>query len=327
MTQTYTTFRKRISALVAAMPDFAFYQYRYLRVHHHFCQFQRPLRFSEKIFHRMRYPSPLFSQLADKVEVRRYIADAVGTQYLVPAHLVAEQVTPETFDALPDSFVMKANHSFGQLHIVRDKRQEDPVELARLANSWLASKFLAGMREKHYGFIRPRIIFEQALLSDGQPPDDYKFNVFNPGPGREPYIFIQHMQGRFRQLTQDLYGADWRPAPFRLLNQKSSDRLAPRPAQLDEMLQVARKLAAPLGYMRVDMYLYQGHVYVGELTLTPGAGRYIMEPKEWDERLGAKFGWPEPLPSVDVPPDGTATTDATPGMDPWNRSTAKAHTP
>jgi hypothetical protein len=111
------------------------------------------------------------------------------------------------------------------------------------------------------------------------------------------------------------------------LNQKSSDRLAPRPAQLDEMLQVARKLAAPLGYMRVDMYLYQGHVYVGELTLTPGAGRYIMEPKEWDERLGAKFGWPEPLPSVDVPPGGTATTDATPGMDPWNRSTAKAHTP
>ncbi|MCX7513948.1 ATP-grasp fold amidoligase family protein [Frateuria hangzhouensis] len=295
-----------------ALPDAAYYHYKYLRIHGQLCRFERPRRFSEKIFHRMRYPSPLFSQLADKVEVRRYIAGTVGTQFLVPAHLVAEHVTPETFDALPESFVMKANHSFSQLRIVQDKRDEDPVELARLANGWMTSQFSARMREKHYGFIRPRVIFEQALLTNGRPPADFKFNVFNPGAGQKPYIFIQHMQGRFEYLTQDLYEEDWRPAPFRLLNQKTSGRPAPRPVQLDEMLQIARKLAEPLGYMRVDLYLHQGRIYVGELTLTPGAGRYIFDPKGWDEILGAKFGWPEPLASRGLPSGNGSTTEAAP---------------
>ncbi|MGN2247468.1 ATP-grasp fold amidoligase family protein [Frateuria sp. GZRR35] len=313
MTRKLKAFREQVSPLVMALPDCAFYQYKYLMTHGRPCRFEQPRRFSEKIFHRMRYPSPLFSRLADKVEVRGYVANAVGSQYLVPAYLIAEKVGPETFDALPGCFVMKANHSFGQLRIVLDKRDEDPVVLARLANQWMASEFPMRMREKHYRYIRPRIIFEHALLTDGRPPADFKFNVFNPGPGQKPYVFIQHMQGRFEHLTQDLYLEDWRPAPFQLLHQKTSGCVAPRPEKLDEMLHVARKLAEPLGYMRVDLYLHQGRIYVGELTLTPGAGRYVFEPKAWDEALGAKFGWPEPGPyGEDVPPNGrNATAPAT----------------
>ena len=312
MTSKLKAIKERMSPLVMALPDCVFYQYKYLMAHGRLCHFDTPRRFSEKIFHRMRYPSPLFSRLADKIEVRSYIANTVGAQYLVPAHLISEKVTPQTFDALPNTFVMKANHSFGQLRIVHDKHDEDPVELARLANHWMASEFPMRMREKHYRFIRPRIIFEHALLSDGRPPDDFKFNVFNPGPGQKPYIFIQHMQGRFEHLTQDLYLEDWRPAPFKLMNQKTSGRVAPPPAALEEMLQVARKLAEPLGYMRVDLYLHQGRIYVGELTLTPGAGRYVFDPKTWDETLGVKFGWPEPAPCEELPPSGRTTATATP---------------
>jgi hypothetical protein len=311
MTQTLKAFRERMSPLVMALPDCVFYQYKYLFTHARICRFQQPRRFSEKIFHRMRYPSPLFSRLADKVEVRSYIANTVGSQYLVPAHLITERVVPETFEELPESFVMKANHSFGQLRIVHDKSQEDPVELARLANTWMTSEFPIRMREKHYRYIRPRIIFEHALLTERRPPDDFKFNVFNPGPGQKPYIFIQHMQGRFEHLTQDLYLEDWRPAPFRLQHQKTSGRLSPRPEHLEEMLRIARRLAEPLGYMRVDLYLHQGRIYVGELTLTPGAGRYIFEPKEWDETLGAKFGWPEPALHEDIPSSGGSAATMT----------------
>ncbi|MEI7035763.1 ATP-grasp fold amidoligase family protein [Fulvimonas yonginensis] len=294
--------RDRMSPVVMALPDCVFYQYKYLLAHGTLCNFAQPRRFSEKIFHRMRYPSPLFSRLADKVEVRSYISATVGTQYLVPAYLICDQVVPGTFDALPECFVMKANHSCGQLRIVRNKQAEDPAELARLANLWLTSEFPIRMREKHYRAIPPRILFEQALLTDGKPPADYKFNVFNPGPGQKPFVFIQHMQGRFEYLTQDLYLEDWSPAPFKLLHQKTSGSTAPRPKPLEEMLHVATRLAEPLGYMRVDFYLHQGRVYVGELTLTPGAGRYVFEPREWDETLGARFGWPEPAPREGLPP-------------------------
>jgi len=295
-----------------ALPDCVFYQYKYMLAHGRPCRFEQPRRFSEKIFHRMRYPSPLFSRLADKVEVRSYIADTIGTQYLVPAYLISENIQPETFDSLPDSFVMKANHSFGQLRIVRDKRAEDPRELVKLAHAWMESECPMRMREKHYRTICPRIIFEHALLTDGKPPADYKFNVFNPGRGQKPYVFIQHMQGRFEHLTQDLYLADWTPAPFKLLHQKTSHCLAPRPELLEDMLRIAHALAEPLGYMRVDLYLHQGRIYVGELTLTPGAGRYVFEPREWDGLLGAKFGWPEPVPHGGLPPSRRSATATTP---------------
>jgi hypothetical protein len=241
----------------------------------------------------MRYPCPLFSQLADKVAVRDYIARTAGPQYLVPSYFSCDKVTPETFEKLPETFVMKANHSAGQVKIVKHKREEDLQQLVALTNAWLTSDFPLRMREKHYRHIPPKIIFEQALLTDGQPPADYKFSVFNQTGGKKPYVFIQYMRNRFEKLVQDLYLEDWSPAPFKLRHQRTIGTLAPKPETLDEMLAIAKKLASPFGYLRVDFYLHDGKVYVGELTLTPGAGGYAFDPPDWDEILGEKFGWPE----------------------------------
>lgn len=286
--------KRAIKRFFNSLPDPVFYQYKHLLIHRRFCNFRRPKRFSEKIFHRMRYPLPVFSTLADKVAAREYISGIIGPQYLVPAFLVSETVTPETFGALPRSFVMKSSNGFGQVKIVHDKAEEDPAELVALANGWLASRAASRSREKHYLPIPPRIIFEQALLDGGNAPDDYKFNVFN-APGREPFVFIQHMHGRFRDLQQQLYMEDWSPTPFKLelaLLHESEQRTE-KPAALEEMLALAKKLASPFGYLRVDFYVHQGRIYVGELTVTPGAGSYVFAPRTWERRLGERFGWPE----------------------------------
>lgn len=286
--------RKMARDLFYALPDAIFYQYKYFSFHRRLCNFRRPKRFSEKIFHRMRYPSPVFTMLADKFAARDYIARKVGEQYLVPLILSCDVVTPETFDALPQAFVMKSTNGFGQVKIVRDKSQEDIQALSDLANTWLAGSSATKSREKHYLPIPPRIVFEQALLDGGGAPDDYKFNVFN-SPGSEPFVFIQHMHGRFVDLQQKLYLDDWSPAPFklelRLLHESSA--VADKVEQLPEMLALAKQLAAPFGYLRVDFYVHCGRVYVGELTVTPGAGSYVFAPRSWDRKLGDKFGWPE----------------------------------
>lgn len=291
--------------LAGWLPDAVFYQYRYFITHRHLCNFRHPRSFSEKIFHRMRHPRPFFSRLADKLAARDYITDRVGEQYLVPLYHSCKQVTPATFDGLPHTFVMKSNHSAGQVYVVHDKSQENLSALADLANSWLDGGVTVRKREKHYRAIPPRILFEKALLEeDGHPPDDYKFNVFNPGGGRAPFVFIQYMRGRFVHLTQDLFLADWSPTPFKLRNQKCHGTPSPRPAQLEDMLRLATCLAEPLGYLRVDFYLHRGRVYIGELTLTPGAGYYVFTPREWDLWLGQRFGWPEG-PTPDISPTGS----------------------
>lgn len=241
----------------------------------------------------MRYPLPVFSTLADKVLVRDHIAKIVGEEYLVPAFFSCKIIESSDFDRLPNAFVMKANHSAGQVKIITDKRKECIKELTDLANNWLRSNFASTAREKHYGHIEPQIIFEHALLTNGCPPADYKFNVFNEGKNSEPYIFIQYMQDRFGAITQNLFLEDWSPAPFERSGQKSSNAKIEKPEALNEMLRVAKKLSDKFGYMRVDFYLHDGKVYIGELTLTPAAGSYTFNPSEYNTILGKKFSWPE----------------------------------
>lgn len=301
--------REKLAGLLEYLPDPVFYQYRYFITHRSLCNFRHPQRFSEKIFHRMRHPRPLFTRLADKLAARSYIAERVGERYLVPLYHSCEKVTAATFDLLPNTFVMKSNHSAGQVQVVLDKRQEDPVALAEMANAWLKGGVTERKREKHYRAIPPKILFEKALLEDGNPPDDYKFNVFNPGAGRTPFVFIQYMRGRFVHLTQDLFLADWTPAPFQLHNQKRHGSPSPRPPLLDEMLKLATQLAEPLGYLRVDFYLHEGRIYIGELTLTPGAGYYVFAPRDWDLWLGQRFGWPERLAPEQTVTDNRPSRD------------------
>lgn len=289
-----SSMKKAASRLFHSLPDIVFYQYRYLSIHGRLCNFRKPGRFSEKIFHRMRYPTPVFTMLADKLAARNYIAEKVGPEYLVPLYLACDAVTPETFDALPSSFVMKSTNAFGQVKIVRDKSREDSRKLSDLANAWLASNAALKSREKHYLPIPPGILFEKPLLDGDDAPDDYKFNVFN-APGREPFVFIQHMHGRFVDLEQELYLEDWSPAPFKLELRllREGSRASERVEQLPEMLALAKKLAEPFGYLRVDFYVHRGALYIGELTVTPGAGSYVFAPRVWDRLLGDRFGWPE----------------------------------
>lgn len=289
----YTIARNTKRALLSSLPDRLFYQYHHIKNHKSLCNFSKPESFSEKIYHRMRYPAPNFSILADKVLVREHIKNIIGEQYLVPAFFSCKTVNTTTFSNLPNTFVMKANHSAGQVKIVIDKRNENLEDLAALANSWLRSDFSTVQREKHYKLIEPQIIFEHALLTNGNPPADYKFNIFNDNKNSKPYVFIQYMQDRFGDITQNLFLEDWTPAPFTRTGEKQSNTQIEKPKPLDEMLLIAKKLSKGLGYLRVDFYVHNDKVYIGELTLTPAAGNYTFTPSKYNNILGEKFSWPE----------------------------------
>ncbi|CEA01311.1 hypothetical protein BN1049_00373 [Pseudomonas saudimassiliensis] len=292
------------SSVVEVLPEWAEYQLRYLKRHGRFCSFSNPQSLTEKLHHRMRYPLPHFSRLADKVLAREYIGATVGERFNVPLYAAAELLTASQFEHLPDSFVMKTNNSSGSVRIVPDKSKEDVSELTALGNAWLREDFSRRRGERHYKAIRPQVLFEQALLTADGPPADYKVHVFNPAEG-ESFLFIQVINGRFGRMTQNLFSEDWQGLPFRLgdkLSPSTDAQVTRPPAVLAELLDVARRLAQPFGYARVDMYVYEGRIYVGEITFTPGAGAFKLYPEEWDRKLGALFRWPElPVPPQDAP--------------------------
>ena len=69
-----------------------------------------PKTFNEKIqWLKFYYRDPLMTKCADKVEVRNYIKDTVGEQYLVPCLGIYNNSEEIDFDKLPNQFVLKVN--------------------------------------------------------------------------------------------------------------------------------------------------------------------------------------------------------------------------
>ncbi|EAJ0707546.1 glycosyltransferase, partial [Campylobacter coli] len=58
------------------------------------------------------------------------------------------------------------------------------------------------------------------------------------------------------------------------------------PYKLKKMLKLASLLSIDFDYIRVDMYLVDSKIYIGELTFTPNCGKAKIEPAEWDLKLG-----------------------------------------
>lgn len=276
------------------IPTPAFHIIRYLLIHKRWPNFKNPKTFSEKIFYRMINPRPIFSLMADKYAVREYIRSAVGEEYLVPLIFHGPELTDVEFNKLPKRFVMKANHSAGDVLLVTDKDKYDCASLNKISRQWLERDFSIRAREKHYASINRKIIIEEMLGDGVNPPDDYKVNIFRSPEGEEPFVFIQHMWGRGGDLSQVLYDKNWNVLPFQRMSELP-DVKPPAPGNITEMLDVATALLNNLSYLRVDFYSIDGKLYVGELTITPGAGNYTFTDKSADIFLGERYQWPESM--------------------------------
>ncbi|WP_196053671.1 ATP-grasp fold amidoligase family protein [Paracoccus lichenicola] len=243
--------------------------------------------FSERIMLRNAKPDPRFSILSDKYEVREFVQGMIGPDHLIPVYKVVDDLKDLDFTSLPDAFVMKATHGSRWVKLVEDKHKENPEDLKALAASWLSQSYYPAFRESHYKSIKPRIIFERLLLQDGLPANDYKIHCFRKN-GKLTQI-VQVHSDRFGHHKLNLFTSDWMPLDIRLVHERAPAETVKKPAQLDEMLDIADRLSTGINYVRVDLYESSGQVFFGELTFTPGAGLMRLQPPDADRQWAALF--------------------------------------
>ena len=97
--------------------------HRYVRIHGKPLNLTNPQTFTEKLFWRMitwnRGDMPQrFRQLADKYAVRTHVAKTVGEEYLIKILWQGSDPRAIPFDRLPAEYVIKPNHSSGEVIIV-----------------------------------------------------------------------------------------------------------------------------------------------------------------------------------------------------------------
>lgn len=219
----------------------------------------------------------------DKYEVRKYVAETVGEQYLNQIVGIFDSFDSIDFDKLPDAFAMKATHGSSYNVIVPDKSRLNIAAAEKKFNKWLKENFYYKDREKNYKNITPRIMCDAFLSPKGSQLEEYKLFCFKGKVG-----FIQHNKQIGGKRYDNIFDPKWNLMPLKYGYDGFEGDAAPDNAQ--ELVQVAEALAAPFPFIRVDLYNVDGRIVFSELTFHSGGGLIPFQPKEYDREFGKLLG-------------------------------------
>jgi len=244
---------------------------------------KNPKFFSEKIQWLKLYDrNPEYSKLADKYEVRKHISEVIGKDYLIPLLGVWDRFEDIDFSSLPEKFVLKCTHDSKSVIFCADKVSFDIAKAKEKINTRLGKSLYNSNKEWCYRNIIPRIICEEYKTDEsGVELKDYKVFCFNGTP-----MYIQVDFSRFASHKRNMYDLDWQP--FLMESHYPTDWAVKigKPTRLQEMLDIASKLSVGISFLRVDFYIADERLYIGELTFYPQSGYMIFSPPEYNEVFG-----------------------------------------
>ena len=265
----------------------AFLLRRYARIHGKPLNLTDPQTFTEKLFWRMvtwnRGDMPSrFREMADKYAVRAYVASTIGEEYLIPLLWQGDDPRAIPFDRLPAEYVIKPNHSSGQVIMVRGEADREAI--IRQVSGWLASNYYWFGREYQYYGIKPRIVIEEYLQNQSDfGPLDYRFWCFGGVPA---VIQVDN----YAHDINSFFDAQWRQLDiYYNIRMKPTRPPIAKPRYFEQMFELASRLSQSIGFVRVDLYNIKGRIYFGEFTLTPVGGHFKFSPDHWDLELGEKW--------------------------------------
>ena len=252
-----------------------------------------PKTFSEKLqWLKLFNRKPEYTQMVDKYEVKNYVANIIGEEYIIPTLGVWDRFEDIDFDKLPKQFVLKTTHDGGSYGIVicKDKDVFDYKAAKKTINRSLRRCSYKVMREWPYKNVKRRIIAEEFIETDNGELKDYKLFCFNGIPR-----YCQVIAGRETDITTiDWYDREWNHQHFHEpKDYPFSEKGHGRPSCLSEMWNLAAQLSQGQPFLRVDFYEINNTVKFGELTFFPTSGFGGFYPVEWDYIFGS---WIE-LPS------------------------------
>lgn len=250
---------------------------------------KKPQSFNEKLNWKKLYDrNPLYTTLADKYQVKEYVANIIGEKYVIPLYGVWDRFEDIDFSSLPEKFVLKTTHDSGGVVVCKDKHSLDYKQTQKILEGHLKKNYFYWRREWPYKNIVPRIIAEE-YVKDGE--NDhlpvYKFFCFHGVPE-----IIQTIQNdKQPNETIDYFDHEWNLLDLRQ-NFPNSQTPLSKPEKLDEMLEIASKLSEGFDFIRVDLYLINGKIKFSEFTFYSDAGINIFDPPKWDLELGDKIVLP-----------------------------------
>ena len=252
---------------------------------------KEPKTFNEKLQWLKLYDrNPEYTKMVDKYEAKKYVADIIGQEYIIPTLGVWDKFEDIDFDILPNQFVLKPTHTSGDIFICKDKEKINHKKLKKMVNKWLKRNYYFIHREWPYKYIKPRIIAEKYMEKKKQKElIDYKFFCFNGNP---KVILVCSERFSSDNMCETWFDENWNFLDIIESNHRVNKKIK-KPINFSQMMEFSKKLSRDIPFIRVDFYEINGKIYFGELTFFPAAGFEKFEPEEWDKKLGDMLELPK----------------------------------
>lgn len=242
-----------------------------------------PKEFMEKtLWLKLYYYKENYGNYVDKYEVRKYIEEKIGPNYLNELLGVYNTASEINFETLPDQFVIKGTHGSGYNIIVKDKSTLNINKTKTKINKFLSQNYYDKFREAIYKNLKPRIIIEKYISEiDNDSLIDYKFHCFH---GQPKYVFVQ--KNKSQNISKSFYDMNWN----KILPEKFIPAFAnsdfKKPVNFEEMIQIAQKLAEGFIFLRVDLYSIGDKIVFGELTFFSNGGLIRSSIEKFNKEFG-----------------------------------------
>lgn len=248
-----------------------------------------PQTFNEKLqWLKLHDRKDIYTTMVDKYEAKKYVAEQIGEEYIIPTLGVWDSFDDIDFDSLPNQFVLKCTHDSGGLVICRDKSTFDKNTARKKMNRSLKSNFFWFGREWPYKNVKPRIIAEK-YMEDTRSSDlkDYKLYCFS---GKMKLLLIT--QDRNKKMTTGDYFDENGNHLDMTWGFPNANTVPEIPKNFSLMKKLAEALSTGMTELRVDFYNINDHIFFGELTFYDGSGFERIEPEHYNKTMGDWIDFP-----------------------------------
>lgn len=128
--------------LLSFLPDTLYLKRYFKKVFNRPLDLNNPQTFNEKIqWLKLNDRNPLYTTLVDKFAVKKWVANKIGQQYIVPTLGVWNKFEEIDFDSFPKQFVLKCTHDSGGFVICKDKSSFDKESAKKKLDQNLKKNF------------------------------------------------------------------------------------------------------------------------------------------------------------------------------------------
>lgn len=269
------------------LPDTMFANQLYIRIRYKYfvnkpLSFENPKTFTEKLQYLKLYNrKEIYKTMTNKYEAKKYVADIIGEKYIIPLLGVWDNADDIDYDKLPNKFVLKCTHDSGGYVICLDKDKLDKEKVNKHLNKCLSIDYWKIARETAYMHDKYRIIAEKYLFENGELPLEYSFFCFH---GKVRFI-SQHIDQANNGGKVSYFDENKNYFTIKGMEEYLTEEKYIISDKIDEMINLAEILSKDIPHVRMDFFVSNDEIYVGEFTFNHSGG-FFQFPDNLDEYFG-----------------------------------------